>query len=252
MSATYVIFSGQKKHFICNLLFPVSPFFFNFLYILPNNLKCKQRKEVQLPKFNIRKSRESSFLRKATELVANGAREEAKSKIQVGSSKIKNYDLVLILEEHSLLALVTIVKTVKQWPVLTQSVQTGISNLGCCEEGSETAPVCQLSQRDTVFSFQWKGKCLPEPAGSWLIRTRVPPQSLFGLPSCKGGLQILKVLLVQKAEQSLSGWSELCSSNWVGKASVLLVELGSQDLLYKGCSDGRDTVPAGGSVQTSP
>ena len=39
----------------------------------------------------------------------------------------------------------------------------------------------------------------------------------------------------------------------IGKVSVLLVEIGFQELLYKGCSDGRDTVQAGRqAVQAFP
>ena len=37
-----------------------------------------------------------------------------------------------------------------------------------------------------------------------------------------------------------------------GTASVLLFEIGVQQLLYKGCSDGRNTVQAGGLVQGQP
>ena len=45
---------------------------------------------------------------------------------------------------------------------------------------------------------------------------------------------------------------KLHNSGWMGKASVLLVEIGFQELLCKGGSDGRDTVEAGSSLQASP
>ena len=41
-------------------------------------------------------------------------------------------------------------------------------------------------------------------------------------------------------------------SYWVGRASLLLVETGSQDSTVRAGPDGRDTVRAGRSVQASP
>lgn len=97
----------------------------------------------------------------------------------------------------------------------------------------------QLSQGDTILVES----ALSKPGRSWLIWTEVRspgPGSLTCPYLRKWGLWTLAVRLAQKPLSWLvkiepSDRSELCCSTWVGKVSVLLVGVGLQELLYKGC-----------------
>lgn len=95
--------------------------------------------------------------------------------------------------------------------------------------------------------FTSKGKCAHQDSRELIhIDRSLHPRVMSGTFSYKWGLQIFAVWLVLKvlswlARHRHSDWSvkmllgiELCSSDWTGKATVLLVEIQFQEALYKG------------------
>ena len=108
---------------------------------------------------------------------------------------------------------------------------------------------CFNSARE-IQSLVFSGKCTLWAREELDYIDRSPyPWSLVGLSTCKWSLQILTVWLVQTALFWLvrinhSDWSELCSSDWMWKASVLLVEIDFRNSLLRTGSDGRNTVQA--------
>ena len=64
------------------------------------------------------------------------------------------------------------------------------------------------------------------------------PWPLTGSSACRWGLQILTVWLVHRdcpdwSQKSCSDWLELHISKWMGKVSILLVEIGFQEAFIR-------------------
>ena len=84
-----------------------------------------------------------------------------------------------------------------------------------------------------------RGSVFQQPEGSWLIYTEVPTRVGWLVHphadevSKSSQFDWSKRHCSDWSQQSCFGWSKLHSSDQMGKASVLLVDTGFQELLYK-------------------
>ena len=120
----------------------------------------------------------------------------------------------------------------------------------CCTGLLHSALVRHLqsfsSSREMQSSvYEGKGDQHPKPDRSWLIWTKVPTPVpwLFHLytneHSKSSQFDWSKWHCPDRSEKNCSDWPGLCISDWIGKASVLLVEIRFPKFLYRACSNGK-------------
>lgn len=121
------------------------------------------------------------------------------------------------------------------------------------------------------YNFQFlieRESLLSELEEGWFIYREFSTPNSCLVCLCKWGLQILSLfkkalswlvrvellwLFGEDADRVVVGGRiKLCSSDWTGKVSILLVEIPFQELLHKVWAQMTGTVQVGSSVQTSP
>lgn len=120
------------------------------------------------------------------------------------------------------------------------------SALPACSALARCLRCFSSSQRNTVLNLQWTGKVRsPRQRELANVERSLCPWSLIGPSSCKWGIQILTVWLFQKALSWLVRMAplwlvgedaneDIAAQLWLDKVSVLLVQIVSQEVLYKG------------------